>query len=78
MQIEQVVQITKSDSEKIIEDDFIKKLRFNSTILMMCPICGKLLKVDKENEEQSLRGFNCSKCNVTVVIKYHSPILKFD
>ncbi len=51
MQIEQVVQVTKSDSEKIIEDDFIKKLRFNSTILMMCPICGKLLKVNKKDEK---------------------------
>jgi DNA-directed RNA polymerase subunit RPC12/RpoP len=45
------------------------KLLFDCTDVLMCPTCGRLLKLVTHKDD--LKGFVCNYCNITLIMKYN-------
>ena len=68
--IEKVIQAEERDDEYAKE--LMKQMKFESTVMIMCPICGNLLSRQTYDKVKLLAGFTCKKCDILLIIKQNT------
>lgn len=68
--IENIIRAEERDDD--CEKELMKQMRFESTVMVMCPICGKLLSRQTYDKGKLLAGFTCKKCDILLIIKQNT------
>lgn len=65
--IEKVIQAEEKDDN--YAEEFMKQMKFESNIMITCPICANLLSRQYYDKTKLLAGFSCKKCEIVLIIK---------